>query len=225
MKIYKNLIVGFLVIFCISCRDEANQNNHLHQGEVSGQHELSYNQFLKTVANKRHHLKNAETKKIGDYFFSLLNNDIPQYWTGTIWDFNGTTRIPQQGSIACGYFVTNTLSDLGFNIQRIKLAQVVSSEMIKTLCVNVKTISGFKQFQEYMNAQPAKSVFIVGLDFHTGYIIKDEKESYFLHSNYIQKKGVTEERIDDSKALANSKVYVVGSLTQNKKLLEDWVKH
>src|SRR6476660_4877291 len=25
-------------------------------------------------------------------------------WYGTPWDFNGTTEVPQQGKIACGYF-------------------------------------------------------------------------------------------------------------------------
>ncbi|MFT5617115.1 MAG: hypothetical protein ACI85I_000331 [Arenicella sp.] len=36
---------------------------------------------------------------------SLINQIIP-FWYGTEWDFNGYTAIPNQGEIACGYFVS-----------------------------------------------------------------------------------------------------------------------
>lgn len=216
------LILVFLG--CNSKEHSANNNDTIlrHGNETAS---LSYPGFLKQVAIKRGKLKNAPTNKAGNYLFSIFNNDIPHYWTGTPWDFNGTTRIPGQGNIACGYFVTNTLSDIGFNIQRVKLAQQASSYMIKTLCVNVKTISGFQQFKNYINTQPANSIFIIGLDFHTGFILKDDKQSYFLHSNYINRQGVIKETMDNSKALANSKVFVVGGLSQNKALLQNWVNH
>jgi hypothetical protein len=185
----------------------------------------SYTDFKRNSSKHRKELKHASVKDIRNYLFSVLNTDIPEYWTGTPWSFNGTTRVPQHGSIACGCFVTNTLSDLGFNIQRIKLAQMASSQMINTLCVNVKTLKGMDQLKEYLKTQPAKSVFIVGLDFHTGYIIKDEKAAYFLHSNYISAKGVMKENIETSHALANSKAYVIGSLTENTPELKAWVNY
>lgn len=134
------------------------------------------------------------------------------------------TRTPHKGEIACGYFVTNTLADLGFKIERIKLAQCASGDMIKVLCSDIKTFSGIKKFEAYMEKQPVNSVFIVGLDFHTGYIVKDATGSYFLHSNYIRRKGVMKEKIGESAALAKNKFFMIGSLTENRKLLEKWVE-
>ena len=41
-------------------------------------------------------------------------------WIGTKWDFNGISEKPQQGNIACGYFVTTVLRDAGLNLARSK---------------------------------------------------------------------------------------------------------
>src|SRR5678815_2190781 len=35
-----------------------------------------------------------------------IYSEIFSSWYGTAWDFNGTTEVPQQGKIACGYFVS-----------------------------------------------------------------------------------------------------------------------
>src|SRR5678815_5098001 len=35
-----------------------------------------------------------------------IYSEIFPSWYGTAWDFNGTTEVPQQGKIACGYFVS-----------------------------------------------------------------------------------------------------------------------
>ena len=42
-----------------------------------------------------------------------------EHWKGTPWDFNGTTRTPGEGAIACGYFVTTVLEQAGFKIERV----------------------------------------------------------------------------------------------------------
>src|SRR5687768_5227389 len=34
-----------------------------------------------------------------------IYEDVLPAWYGTGWDFNGTSEVPQQGKIACGYFV------------------------------------------------------------------------------------------------------------------------
>ena len=50
-----------------------------------------------------------------------------EHWKGTPWDFNGTTRIPGQGTIACGYFVTTALQDAGFDLPRYRCGQMAES--------------------------------------------------------------------------------------------------
>ncbi|AWH85910.1 hypothetical protein HYN59_12695 [Flavobacterium album] len=182
-----------------------------------------YENFKASITKHKGELSGKPYSEVSGYLFHLVNDSLPAYWNGTPWDFYGMTRTPQQGEIACGYFVTNTLDDLGFAIQRAKLAQCASGDMIKVLCTDIHTFSGIKKFEAYMEKQPENSVFIVGLDFHTGYIVKDTSGSYFLHSNYIKRKGVMKEKISESAALANNKFFMIGSLTGNKKLLNKWV--
>src|SRR5262249_4067776 len=51
-------------------------------------------------------------------------------WYGTPWDFYGTTEVPQQGKIACGYFVSTVLRDAGWRVQRVRLAQQASENIV-----------------------------------------------------------------------------------------------
>jgi hypothetical protein len=69
-----------------------------------------------------------------------------------------------------------------------------------------------------------KGVYIIGLDFHTGFIVNDGKENWFIHSNYIGRKGVTKEAIMNSDALKASKTRWLISLTNDKSFLERWLK-
>lgn len=154
-----------------------------------------------------------KTKKEKEgHFFSFINHDVPQYWTGTPWSFSGTSREPQKGTIACGYFVTNTLSDYGFNINRTYLAQQASSVMIKKLCKDIQHFNKRQDLEKYILSKDKNQVYLVGLDFHTGYITRENRDTYFIHSNYIQNKGVVKELTKNSQALNASKTFMIGTL-------------
>lgn len=155
-------------------------------------------------------------------FFEYINTDIPAYWKGTVWNFNGTTRQPRNGSIACGYFITNVLADFGIELKRVYLAQQPSSVMIKKLCVpgSIKTFASVTRLEQYLKSRNEKEIYIAGLDFHTGFIIRDKDNCYFLHSNYINHQGVVKEKLADSKALNASKSFMVGSLSENAEVFE-----
>jgi hypothetical protein len=75
-----------------------------------------------------------------------------------------------------------------------------------TSAKEIKNLSRFsyEQFSDYLK-ENGPAVFIVGLDYHTGFIVNDGNESWFIHSNYINKEGVVKERVSDSKALKSSK--------------------
>ncbi len=184
-----------------------------------------YEDFLVEVKKERGKLATQPLSDSKEYFFQLINDKIPSYWKGTPWDFNGITRKPGEGKIACGYFITNTLSDLGFEIERVKLAQAASSVLIDATCINAKWCKGFDGLKTHVSSQPKHSVFIVGLDFHTGYLTKEDNDCYFIHSNYINSKGVTKEKIDESEALKASKVFYIGSITANDDFIKKWVKN
>lgn len=179
----------------------------------------TYDEFLIHVNYYKKHVKNTQ-----NYFFELINEKVPLYWNGTKWAFGGTTLVPQQGTIACGYFITNNLYNLGFEINRFKLAQEPSSYLINELCEKqtIKRFSSINKMYEYIHNQPKNDVFIVGLDFHTGFLTKSENDLFFIHSDYINKEGVKKELAKESRALNTSKSFMVGSLLQNEDLLDKW---
>ena len=222
----KNYLLTGLILSMISCMHEEKQQALEFEVPSVAPVEIDkpvYDSFKVEVQNQKHYLKDTPATYVSGYLFRLISEDIYYYWKGTPWDFNGTKQVPQKGSIACGYFVTNTLSDLGFRIQRIRLAMAPSSEMIKKLCTDIRKFTEFAELQNYIAGQPAKSVLIVGLDYHTGYILKDSVQSYFLHSNYVNRKGVIKEKIENSAVLKNNKTFMIGSLTGNHIILEKWI--
>ncbi len=72
--------------------------------------------MLRNASNEL--LKDSVIKLSRDYIFDKIANEIFVYWFGTPSNFYGQTRIPRQGTIACGYFVTGVLSDAGFNFPK-----------------------------------------------------------------------------------------------------------
>jgi len=218
----KSTLLLLPIFFLLACNN--NKQQLLADAPPTFKDVKDYAAFKDSVTVNKKQLATKPYAELSEYFFHLVNDDIYRYWQGTPWTFEGMTRTPHDGTIACGYFVTNTLADLGFKINNVKLAQCVSGDMIKALCVDIHSFNGIKNFEAYMAKQPVNSVSIVGLDYHTGYIVKDATGSYFLHSNYIGKVGVVKELIGESRALANNKFFMIGSLTGNNKRLQQWAK-
>ncbi|MFL9835299.1 hypothetical protein [Chryseobacterium terrae] len=193
----------FLII--IGCNKNKVESENSLINKNSEEKKIPYKEFLASI-NK----KSKEEKE--KYLFKFINYDIPNYWTSTPWSFNGTSREPQKRSIACGYFITNTLTDFGFDINRTYLAQQASSVMIKKLCKDVKYFTKRQDLDKYILSKDKNQIYIVGLDFHTGFITRENKDTYFIHSNYIKNKGVVKEFTQTSQALNASKTFMIGTL-------------
>jgi hypothetical protein len=191
----------FIILILFGCKKSDN-NVVIENPETE---KITYKEFLVSL-----HKKTKEEKK--KYLFKFINYDVPNYWTSTPWSFNGTSREPQKGTIACGYFVTNTLTDFGFDINRTYLAQQASSVMIKKLCSDIKYFSKRKNLEKYILSKDQNQVYVVGLDFHTGFITRENKDTYFIHSNHIKNKGVVKELTNNSQALNASKTFMIGTL-------------
>lgn len=218
MTFWKKTIYIILLFTILSCQNNNSnkENEEIEKNEIIDiTPKLSYSEFIDSL-----NLDNLNPKERSERFFKFINEDVPTYWTGTKWDFHGVTRTPKNGTIACGYFVTNTLSDFKIKLKRIWLAQQASSVMIEKLCKanTIKRFSTINKLTDYILKGENQEIFIVGLDFHTGYIIKDKQNIYFLHSNYINKQGVIKERLINSVALRSSKSFMIGSLTKNSNL-------
>jgi len=152
--------------------------------------------------------------------------DLVPYWLGTQWTFNGTSQIPQEGSIACGYFVTTLLEDIGLKVQRAKLAQQTSENIIKSLS-SEKHITRYsnKNLNDFVTSvsQQGEGLYIVGLDFHVGFLWHDGATVHFIHSTFVYPGGVIHELASESPVLAASNYRVVGKISEEDALIEKWL--
>ena len=164
---------------------------------------------------------NKSRKQVTQY----LVEDIFNHWYTTKWSFEGYTEIPKQGTIACGYFVSTTLRDVGFKLNRFKLAQKSPEEEAKSIACGT-TIEKLQNIskQELKNyfLKKQDGLYFIGLDFHVGYIYKDKSEIYFIHSNYIDNKGVMKETLESSKAIMSTNYYIA-NITYNDVLIKKWI--
>jgi hypothetical protein len=147
----------------------------------------------------------------------FIDDEIFPYWYNTPWNFYGTTRIPKSGTIACGYFVTTVLQDVGFDIPRVKWAQLASEGIIKKFCRDVKRFHDrpVSEVIDYIKKKP-DAVYVVGLDCHVGFIVKYQEKIQFVHSNYYNPEiGVMSENLDTENPLRDSKYRVIGKVTDS----------
>lgn len=216
LLIFVIIAIGFSVYFSFP--------NLFHKNNIVLE---NYPKTLDTIQTIRKKIKNKSADEKGKEFTNLMINKIFPYWYGTPWNFNGTTQKPNEGKIACGYFVTTTIEDMGFPINRIKLAQCASEEMIKELVSkeNITRFSGIsmKDFEKKI-IKKGNGLYIIGLDNHTGFVLISEEENYFIHSNGYFPQEVMKEKLSDSKIIAKSKYRVVGKISADKKFLTNWTK-
>ncbi len=153
--------------------------------------------------------------------------ELAAQWMGTGWDFNGITQKPREGKIACGYFVTTLLRDAGFDVERSRLGQQASEIIAKTMTTREFIRSRSEEpLDAFVSAcrkhQPG--VYLVGLDFHTGYLVNDGTELWFVHSAYGKSaQYVLVEKAGESAYLLHSKYRQVAFLTEDKSFVLGWL--
>ena len=155
-----------------------------------------------------------------------ISVDIFPYWYGTAWDFNGTTETPGKGKIACGYFVSTVLRDAGLKVQRVKLAQQASENIILSL-TTAPHIKRFRRtpINDFVDAVSkwGPGLYVVGLDIHTGFIVNIGGDVYFIHSSYVEPYAVVRENARESKILAASQYRVIGKVSADDQLIVNWL--
>lgn len=154
----------------------------------------------------------------------FIDDEIFPYWYYTPWNFYGTTRVPKSGTIACGYFVTTVLQDVGFDIPRVKWAQLASEGIIKKFCREIKRFQDrpVSEVIDYIKKKP-DAVYVVGLDCHVGFIVKYQEKIQFVHSNYYRPEiGVMSEDLDSKNPLRDSKTRLIGTVTDSVNIVR-WI--
>ena len=208
--------------------EEAKPAIHLSDYKLDSDDNLSYKGIKASIkANK---LKaGADLDSLSKVFTeSLLHRIIPQ-WAGTTWSFEGHTAVPQQGEIACGYFVSTTLRDVGVNLNRYTLAQQLpineakslklESEIIEISNDNIST--RIAQIQDTLN----NGLHFIGFGAgHVGYILKEDSNLYIIHSNYMGNGVVEIERAEESDVFGYFTECHIVELSTNKSLLKAWAE-
>ncbi len=189
------------------------QNIHIIRKSLSEEYRIS--------SQKEKVLKRAALQ-----FRESLDYVLFPYWFGTDYDFYGNTETPGKGEIACGYFVTTLLEDMGMEIDRAGLAKMASEDMIKKLVTSpsIKRYSNRPLKEVIQNIESeGKGVYIIGLDTHTGFIINSGNGIYFIHASGRYPWQVVEEEITHSEVLNISNYRVTANLTQDELFLKNWL--
>lgn len=166
--------------------------------------------------------KNKFLDSISYVFTSELLNKIVPYWYGTEWDFSGYTAIPNQGEIACGYFVSTTLKHAGINLNRYRMAQQSAKSEGETLAMDDHDLISFTA--ENLSSeldQLDDGLYLTGLSNHVGYLYLKDDHSFFIHSDYVSDQVVIENALE-SEAF-HSNVYYLAKITNNRSLMRKWL--
>ena len=171
---------------------------------------------------------NAEKRlgSSGEILSYLIADSLAPYWVGTPWNFNGISRQPQTGSIACGYFVFGLLEDAGFNIARVKLSQAASETAIKAI-VEEEHIKRYRQksIEDFVEAMKewGDGIYLVGLDYHIAMIQVKGDKCHMIHSSVYHPGTVVIEDAAESLALIYTDYRVVGKLN-NQQTFQGWLE-
>ena len=199
------------------------------------QEAIKYEALKKSITEKQQYFSkkyaSSDTEKQKDivreaqvYLTTTISDSLFPNWYGTPWNFNGTTKVPKQGTIACGYFVTAILSDAGFKIPRVKWAQSASEPVIVMIATNVQRFRNqpMSKLIDYLNKQ-GDGLYIVGLDYHVGFISKRGNNLRFIHSSYYHPEtGVMAEPLEGRNPLNDSRYRIIGKLLDTEMTL-NWI--
>jgi hypothetical protein len=170
--------------------------------------------------------KNEVIDRARNVITRSIVNDLFPFWYGTDWDFSGVTETPNQGKIACGYFVSTLLRDVGWKVERVRLAQQTSENIILSL-TKEPHVMRFRRvaIEDFAKAikECGEGLYVVGLDIHTGFIVNSGGEVYFIHSSYVEPYEVVRERAVESRILSSSQYRVIGKLSADDQLITKWL--
>ncbi|MBI3239456.1 MAG: hypothetical protein HYZ43_11555 [Flavobacteriia bacterium] len=228
MKFSLILFVSLLLVSCLVQSAETDLTSDIVLNET-------YPELIALVKKKQTEIKAAYLKADSterdsiivvaqDYLLKTITTDFFNHWYGTEWDFNGTTRTPREGKIACGYFITTVLSDAGFKIPRVYWAQQASEYYIKRMTSDIKRYSNvsIEKVMTYFQGRE-DGLYVVGLDSHVGFVYKRGKKLQFVHASYYNpKEGVKSENLDSKNPLSQSEYRVIGRIL-DKEMVRKWI--
>ncbi|BCU76313.1 hypothetical protein [Luteolibacter sp. LG18] len=183
-----------------------------------------------SLATRWKKTRNAREKEsIENEARTALESQLPammRCWLGTPWDFNGTATEPGGGKIACGYFVATLLRDAGFRVDRARLAQQASENIMRSF-LDAKAChrTAGQPYDAFAAAVHAAEpgISIVGLDSHVGFLVNTADDFHMIHSSGSQPWCVVDEPSAEAGVLKRSNYRVTGHLTADRGVLRKWL--
>lgn len=141
--------------------------------------------------------------------------DLSAFWLGTRWALGSPqTSTPQRGKINCGTFVGRVLHDAGFNVNVRKLQRQPSQLIIKSF-VSGERVRKFsnKSMKTFLASvrEMGPGLFIIGLDFHVGFLLQTEDDLRFIHASF-ETETVVNEDAASAMPIVTSGYKVVGKI-------------
>jgi hypothetical protein len=228
----KRVVASFLILLLFAgCKELSDPSFSKELTELS---ETDLNKKYVAITARTINLKSNfkdstgtihDLDSLANLLHSKLVDSVFQFWYDTPWDFNGVTETPKKGKIACGYFVSTTLKQCGFNLQRVKLAQQASSNIIASLCdmktQKIFTNNNFAGLESHLKNQD-NGLYIIGLDNHVAFISIEETGIFAIHSSPPR---VKRQKLTECSAITKSKYFVVANFSHNKEVLKKWINN
>ena len=197
---------------------------------------ISYTVTKKQIDLLRGRLRNdlndnrIDVDSVKRTFSEKLMNKIIPYWYGTPWSFGGHTSTPRKGNIACGYFVSTTLKDMGLKLNRFRLAQKSPLDEAKAIScgTEIKTISDSDSNKALVaiNKFVREGIYFIGFDTgHVGFLIKQNKTLYLVHSNYLSPISVCIEPLATARVFKTFTKFHLVDISHNEKLIRKWLNN
>jgi len=157
----------------------------------------------------------------------ILADSLPvllEAWVGTRYSYSGTSQVPGEGRIACGYYVSTVLEHAGFSLDRVEVARQASEQIIRTFVPDDEIERFYGRQREAVVASVAAQgpgAYLVGLDTHVGFLLNDGDDVTFCHSTRRRRQGVVCEEAVTSPSL-KSRYTVLGRL-DNDVAVDHWI--
>jgi hypothetical protein len=147
-------------------------------------------------------------------------------WLGTRWGLGmpQSTR-PRQGKINCGLFTAVILRDAGFNLDIWKLNRQDTYHGIRSLAPPrsiryLKSLPTARFLATVRKLGPG--LFLIGLDFHIGFLRQDERGLRFIHASYVTHRVMDEPAAQAIPILSSKRRVMVGKILQPE-MLRAWL--
>ena len=133
-------------------------------------------------------LARGEARKV---LIASVRDGLIPHWDGTPWDFYGTTTVPGEGVIACGYFVSTVLQHTGLQVERVRMAQQASAHIAMSFERDLRVFrAGDEAAVVHALLAEGEGIYVVGFDAHVGLVVVRDEHAEFCHSSWLGASGV-----------------------------------